>query len=136
MIFLILDHGTKWRLVIYEFYRSIKLLNIWSVIKEKWDVFIRGIVVLLCAKIKRSSRISNCSRLSRNTSRVLWDWTKKKGIWLEAKMFCGKRCLDMQTLAVKRNTTLDILFLSNHNIHKISYVLCFWASDPLIDRFN
>ena len=58
---------------------NIKLLNIWSsVIKEKWDVFIRGIVVLLCAKIKRSSRISNCSRLSRNTSRVLWDWTKKK----------------------------------------------------------
>ena len=50
-------------------------------------------------------------------------------------MFCGKRCLDMQTLAVKRNTTLDILFLSNHNIHKSSYVLYFWTSDPLIDGF-
>ena len=31
--------------------------------------------------------------------------------------------------------TLDILFTSNHNIHKNSYGLCFWASDPLIDRF-
>ena len=30
---------------------------------------------------------------------------------------------------------LDILFSSNHNIHKSSYDFCFWASDPLIDRF-
>ena len=30
---------------------------------------------------------------------------------------------------------LDILFLSNHNIHKSSCGLCFWASDPLIDGF-
>ena len=26
-------------------------------------------------------------------------------------------------------------FSSNHNIHKSSYDLCFWATDPLIDRF-
>ena len=31
--------------------------------------------------------------------------------------------------------TLDILFSSNQNIHKSSGDLCFWASDPLIDRF-
>ena len=30
--------------------------------------------------------------------------------------------------------TLDILFLSNHNIHKSLCGLCFWASDPLINR--
>ena len=29
---------------------------------------------------------------------------------------------------------LDILFLSNHNIHKSLFSLCFWASDPLINR--
>ena len=29
---------------------------------------------------------------------------------------------------------LDILFPSNHNIHKSSCGLCFWASDTLIDR--
>ena len=29
---------------------------------------------------------------------------------------------------------LDILFSSNHNIHKSSHGLCFWASDPLIDK--
>ena len=34
-----------------------------------------------------------------------------------------------------RILTLDILFSSNHNIHKSLYCLCFWASDPLIDRF-
>ena len=32
-------------------------------------------------------------------------------------------------------SALDILFSSNHNIHKNSYGLCFWASDPSIDRF-
>ena len=31
--------------------------------------------------------------------------------------------------------TLDILFPSNHNIHKSSRGLCFRASDPLIERF-
>ena len=30
---------------------------------------------------------------------------------------------------------LNILFSSNHNIHKSSHGLCFWASDPLINRF-
>ena len=33
-----------------------------------------------------------------------------------------------------RVSALDILFPSNHNIHKSSYGLCLWASDPLIDR--
>ena len=28
---------------------------------------------------------------------------------------------------------LDILFLSNHNIHKSLCGLCFWASNPLIE---
>ena len=31
--------------------------------------------------------------------------------------------------------TLDILFSSNHNIHKSSWGLCFWVSDPLMERF-
>ena len=31
--------------------------------------------------------------------------------------------------------TLDILFSSNHKIHKSLYGLCFWASDPLIDKY-
>ena len=30
--------------------------------------------------------------------------------------------------------TLDILFSLNHNIHKSSCGLCFWASDLLMDR--
>ena len=31
--------------------------------------------------------------------------------------------------------TLDILFSSNHNIHKSLSGHCFWASDPLIERY-
>ena len=34
-----------------------------------------------------------------------------------------------------RILTLDILFSSNHNIHKNWYGHCFWASDHLIDGF-
>ena len=30
---------------------------------------------------------------------------------------------------------LDILFSSNHNIHKSLCGLCFWPSDPLIGKF-
>ena len=33
-----------------------------------------------------------------------------------------------------KSYTLDILFSSNHNINKSSCDLCYWASDPLIDR--
>ena len=32
-------------------------------------------------------------------------------------------------------STIDILFSSNHNIHKSLSGHCFWATDPLIDRF-
>ena len=31
--------------------------------------------------------------------------------------------------------TLDIFSSSNQIIHKISFSLCIWASNPLIDRF-
>ena len=32
-------------------------------------------------------------------------------------------------------SALDILFSSNHNIYKSLFGLCFWASDPLIERY-
>ena len=32
--------------------------------------------------------------------------------------------------------TLDVLFSSNSNIHKSLSGHCFWASDPLIERFK
>ena len=40
-------------------------------------------------------------------------------------IICGLQCIG----------TLDIFFASNHNIHKSSCGLCFWASDPLIGKF-
>ena len=40
------------------------------------------------------------------------------------------------SLMEEANTNrLDILFLSNNVIHKSSVGLCFWALDPLIERF-
>ena len=38
-------------------------------------------------------------------------------------------------LEVIKESILDILFSSNHNIHKSSCGFYFWASDPLIERF-
>ena len=31
--------------------------------------------------------------------------------------------------------TIRLIFSSNHNINKSLCGLCFWAADPLIDRF-
>ena len=53
--------------------------------------------------------------------------------------FVGHGVLDKDELkAVEEDGDegmLDILFPSNHNIHKGSCGPCFWASDQLIDRF-
>ena len=41
----------------------------------------------------------------------------------------------MRALLQQYSSTLDILFSSNHNIHKSLCGLCLWASVPIIDRF-
>ena len=38
-------------------------------------------------------------------------------------------------MQIVKKGELDILFSSNHNIHKSLYGFCFWAPDPLFDRF-
>ena len=44
------------------------------------------------------------------------------GVW------CGTNTYEYQRY-------VRYIFSSNHNIHKSSCGLCFWAPDPLIDRF-
>ena len=44
-------------------------------------------------------------------------------------------CLKKHFVKTYIHATLEKLFPSNHNIHKISRGLCFWASDTLIERF-
>ena len=39
------------------------------------------------------------------------------------------------TISGNAEKSAIIGFSSNHNIHKRSHGLCFWASDPLIDKF-
>ena len=47
---------------------------------------------------------------------------------------CG--CANLQSACTAQlYAVLDILFSSNHNIHKSSFSLCYCASDHLIDRF-
>ena len=50
-----------------------------------------------------------------------------------AQLFCFY--IPFMYLVVIVVPTLDIIFSSNHNIHKSLCGLCFWASDHLIDRF-
>ena len=55
--------------------------------------------------------------------------------FVEKNIICSEW---IQKVSIFLTTTdadkLGILFLSNHNIHKSSYGLCFWASDTLIER--
>ena len=87
---------------------------------------------------------------------------KGRWIWPKYKMFfgwLGFKQLFVYLITIKKITknisellkqkmtlTLDMFmyyirvncrnnFLSNRNIHKSSYGLCFWASNPLIERF-
>ena len=50
-----------------------------------------------------------------------------------AQLFCFY--IPFMYLVVIVVPTLDIIFSSNHNIHKSSCGLCSWASDPQTDRF-
>ena len=50
--------------------------------------------------------------------------------------FSTKTCTIQQLGFMHFMNTLNVLFPSNHNIHKSSYGLCFWVSDPLIARFQ
>ena len=38
------------------------------------------------------------------------------------------------SISVVLHMSIRRIFMSNHNIHKSLYGLCFWASDPLIER--
>ena len=56
----------------------------------------------------------------------------------ELNFLDGQKMFSISSVLM-RNTVLwilDILFSSNHNIHKSSCGLCFWASDPLLIDFT
>ena len=48
---------------------------------------------------------------------------------------CFEVALDVSSYRPEELQVLDILFLPNHNIYKSSCGLCFWGSDPFIERF-
>ena len=52
-------------------------------------------------------------------------------LWREAGIYN----VDKVEHCCNEHVELDILFPSNHNIHKGSCGLCFWASGSLIDSF-
>ena len=54
--------------------------------------------------------------------------------WLEATTMTRTK-EDQTSRVVGKKCRLDILFLSNQNIHKSSFGFCFWASEPIIARF-
>ena len=56
--------------------------------------------------------------------------------WRSCLLASNVWCLPLLDFSLKKGVQwLDILFLSNRNIHKSLPHLCFWASDPQIDRF-
>ena len=74
---------------------------------------------------------------------MLWEFLKKPQFYdfyiicNADKMignYCGLIFFLKKNFAIMYILTIDILFLSNHNIHKSLCGLCFEASDPLIER--
>ena len=73
----------------------------------------------------KSTKCANCAKIaSKNTLYV------RRNVFLFVTSFV---CWCNFTTNIYH--ALDILFPSNHNIHKSSYGLCFWPSNPLIDIF-
>ena len=76
---------------------------------------------------------------------TLLNWDNKSVLALNEKLkfpihfrflFSAKTLLVSQLSKVNcRWSGHKYIFSSNHNIHKSSCVPCFWASDPLINRF-
>ena len=60
-------------------------------------------------------------------------WVVLNGHGVPHKIFLREN--NQKNLKMWDLCTVDILFSSNHNIHKSSCSLCFWASDPLNDIF-
>ena len=56
-------------------------------------------------------------------------------MWFTISKVAGWHFGRSQKQPASNTYIIDILFASNHNIHKSSCGLCFWASDPLIERF-
>ena len=59
---------------------------------------------------------------------------KDVGLFTQS-LFCNVENTNIMSIIFYLLGTVDILFPSNHNIHKSLCSLCFWGSDPLIDEF-
>ena len=64
--------------------------------------------------------------------RLLRPQTESTNILPSTGTFNVRHCVKMDSIVLSK---LDILFSSNHNIHKSSHGLSFWISHPLIKRF-
>ena len=76
-------------------------------------------------------------RLRRQFFCVTTDWVILDNLFTSGTIARNKNILDSVKWKFLSTEVsgLDTLFSSNHNIHKSSCGLCFWASDPLINRF-
>ena len=76
-------------------------------------------------------------RLRRQFFCVTTDWVILDNLFTSGTIARNKNILDSVKWKFLSTEVsgLDTLFSSNHNIHKSSCGLCFWASDLFIDRF-
>ena len=83
-----------------------------------------------------SLKIYLISRVEKYNSNVIR--SSNQQFWCNNYSLFRIKMLDeilQQNIHIPNIRQLDILFPSNRNIHKSSYGLCIWASDPLNDRF-
>ena len=78
--------------------------------------------------------LENIARSLNSSKQHQWDVDSQRkwdNVNINEREKTGEKC----DVVVAFMYQLDILFSSNHNIHKSSCGLCFSASDPLINRF-
>ena len=96
-----------------------------------------------CYYIPRILRSLNPEK-NRNHTHTQTETHVKYTILLTRNMLCYMKnlvgkieefCRILKNHQLQYINAVDIFFSSNHNIHKIWFGLCFWASYPLIDRY-
>ena len=98
---------------------------------KTWDF---SIIVMRSITIMQKQRCFCCSAIE--IDRVCVERRRVPTLQICKRMWPQEKSHhQMGLLRFSYTYVLDILFSSNCNIHKLSYDLCFWGSDPLIERF-
>ena len=89
--------------------------------------------------VKLDRKVRDRYHVSAQENDALIDDAQEEQEQAIAKLCASGLCKNLQDkmlMKLKVVYVLNVLFSSNHNIHKSLFGLCFWALDSLIERFQ